>query len=181
MGKDRFSLLPLDIKIYILKLAKEKWKDFNANKIINNWYLYFSKKIISCKKSLNLNRITINYDSEGQYINTIEKQNAKNISYISKYFTGKIEDLIYWNRWIELVTYGLIYYKELIYNIKINNYYYAKYNLLEQKEIYNNYKIINNTIIKMRDIIAKEKYINVNYMPGEIVIAPCVLQLEEIS
>lgn len=115
---NRFTLLPVEIQEYILKIAKALLYEKSANCILTNWYRYMARKIAIFELSLSFqeedhiepNRISTM--SIITIINPLNDINSKKINYINKYFTGKSEDLEYWKPLIKKFRQGLIYYRD---------------------------------------------------------------------
>jgi hypothetical protein len=143
---DRYSListkLPFEIQLKIILKAEQIWIYENVNKIIDNWYRYMSRKISLIQISNSFNKYKINNQ---YYIDPLDQINIKKIKYINKYFTGKIEDIVYWTHLLQKLCQVLILNRSEIYR-KNTNYIQmedAVFNLYRKIDNIQNNPIIN--------------------------------------
>lgn len=118
---DRYSListkLPFEIQLKIILKAEQIWIYENVNKIIDNWYRYMSRKISLIQISNSFNKYKINNQ---YYIDPLDLYNIKKIKYINKYFTGRIEDIVYWSHLLQKLCHALIINRSEIYRMNTN-------------------------------------------------------------
>ena len=112
---DRFSListkLPFEIQNEIISLAEKLWYNNSVNKIINNWYRFIARKIVTFNLLLTLKKNKFNLKKRWSRIITtidpLDEVNSKKIKYIEKYYTGNTEDQEFWYRLIVKILNGL--------------------------------------------------------------------------
>ncbi len=118
---DKYSLisftLPIELQIIIINMANKLWYEENQKKIVKNWYRHIARKIGIFEISQSLKKIS----GIREFIDPIYNKNSDKIKYISKYFSGKIEDQVYWESILVKILLGIKLQFRKVFNKKFIN------------------------------------------------------------